>query len=206
MNPRTDKTLPAGTSIGLGATGPLRPFLAFLRQRMTLLLVWPAMPWSLSACCGPMSGATSERREREAELERQVDAYTRSLVIRTRGSIAETDRLLLLLRHNWVSSGYRNTGPDQLPGLVVMRIDGEQPSRYKDARYRSVVVLFNVDKEAKTIAIPELKGLNLRLHKLQRKSDDPVVKTSSYSEGSGSFTIPARTTAVFVERGEGDED
>ncbi|CAN7275570.1 pullulanase-type alpha-1,6-glucosidase [Massilia sp. LjRoot122] len=102
---------------------------------------------------------------------------------------------------------FHNTGPDQLPGLVVMRIDGESPRRYPDAQYRSVVVLFNVDKEAKSIAIPELKGLKLKQHKLQRKSDDPVVKTSSYSEAGGSFTIPARTTAVFVEQGEGgDED
>ena len=99
---------------------------------------------------------------------------------------------------------FHNTGPDQQPGLVVMRIDGSEPTRYKDAKYRSVVVLFNVDKEAKTIAIPALKGLKLKLHKLQRKSDDPVVKTSSYLDASGSFTIPARTTAVFVEGGGGD--
>ena len=99
---------------------------------------------------------------------------------------------------------FHNTGPDQQPGLVVMRIDGDTPSRYADAQYRSVVVLFNVDKEARTIAIPALKGLKLKLHKVQRKSDDPVVKTSSYQDASGSFTIPARTTAVFVEGGSGD--
>ncbi|MEH6435739.1 pullulanase-type alpha-1,6-glucosidase [Massilia sp. DD77] len=92
-----------------------------------------------------------------------------------------------------------NTGPDQQPGLVVMRIDGEQPYRYRDAQYRSVVVLFNVDKVAKTIAIPELKGRRLSLHKLQRKSDDAVVRASSYEPANGSFTVPARTAAVFVE-------
>ncbi|MFC0252922.1 pullulanase-type alpha-1,6-glucosidase [Massilia consociata] len=101
---------------------------------------------------------------------------------------------------------FHNTGPQQEPGLVVMRIDGERPSRYPGAKYRSVVVLFNVDKEAKTIAIPALKGLKLSLHKIQRKSDDPVVKASGYDRGTGSFTIPARTTAVFVEKGEGDGD
>jgi len=102
---------------------------------------------------------------------------------------------------------FHNTGPDQEPGLIVMRIDGEEPHRYPDAKYRSVVVLFNVDKEAKTIAIPELKGLRLKLHKVQRGSSDPVVKTSSYGAAGGSFTIPARTTAVFVEQGNGrDED
>jgi len=96
---------------------------------------------------------------------------------------------------------FYNTGPDQLPGLVVMHIDGEKPSRYPDARYRSVVVVFNVDKEAKTIAIPELKERRLKLHQVQVSSDDPVVKTSSYGNAEGSFTIPARTTAVFVEKG-----
>jgi len=96
---------------------------------------------------------------------------------------------------------FYNTGPDQVPGLVVMHIDGEKPSRYPDARYRSVVVLFNVDKEAKTIAIPALKERRLKLHQVQVASDDPVVKTSSYGNADGSFTIPARTAAVFVEKG-----
>lgn len=96
---------------------------------------------------------------------------------------------------------FYNTGPDQLPGLVVMHIDGEKPSRYPDARYRSVVVLFNVDKEAKTIAIPELKERRLKLHQVQVSSDDPVVKTSRYGNADGSFTIPGRTAAVFVEKG-----
>ncbi|MEH6433934.1 hypothetical protein [Massilia sp. DD77] len=43
MNPHTDKEMPAGTSIALGANGSLRPFLAFLRGRLALLLVWPAL-------------------------------------------------------------------------------------------------------------------------------------------------------------------
>lgn len=82
-----------------------------------------------------------------------------------------------------------------------MHIDGEKPGRYPDARYRSVAVLFNVDKEAKTIAIPELKGRKFKLHQVQVSSPDPVVKTSGYGDADGSFTIPARTAAVFVERG-----
>jgi hypothetical protein len=82
-----------------------------------------------------------------------------------------------------------------------MRIDGQQPSRYEGAKYRSVVVLFNVDKVAKTVTLPELKGLRLSLHKLQRGSSDSATASSSYESASGSFTIPARTTAVFVEGG-----
>jgi hypothetical protein len=72
-------------------------------------------------------------------------------------------------------------------------------ANYPGARYKSVVVLFNVDKVAKTIAIPELKGRKLQLHRIQRNGSDEVVKASSYDNGSGTFSIPARTTAVFVQ-------
>lgn len=94
---------------------------------------------------------------------------------------------------------FHNTGPNQIPGLVAMSIDGTQPSRYAGAQYKAVVVLFNVDKVAKTIAIPELKGRKLQLHRIQRNGSDEVVKASSYDNASGTFSIPARTTAVFVQ-------
>jgi len=96
---------------------------------------------------------------------------------------------------------FYNTGPGQVPGLVVMHIDAEKPRSYPDARYRSVAVLFNVDKQARTIAVPELKGRKFKLHQVQVASNDPVVKASSYVDADGSFTIPARTAAVFVEKG-----
>lgn len=94
---------------------------------------------------------------------------------------------------------FYNVGPNQVPGLVAMSIDGTQPSNYPGAQYKAVVVLFNVDKVAKTIAIPELKGRKLQLHRIQRNGSDDVVKSSSYDNASGSFSIPARTTAVFVQ-------
>jgi hypothetical protein len=62
-----------------------------------------------------------------------------------------------------------------------------------------VVVVFNVDKVAKTIAVPELKGRKLQLHRIQRNGSDEVVKASSFDRNSGSISIPARTTAVFVQ-------
>jgi pullulanase-type alpha-1,6-glucosidase len=91
---------------------------------------------------------------------------------------------------------FYNVGPDQAPGLIAMSIDG---ANYPGARYKAVAVLFNVDKVAKTIAIPELKGRKLQLHRIQRNGSDEVVKASSYDGASGSFSIPARTTAVFVQ-------
>ncbi|MCC2955996.1 EAL domain-containing protein [Massilia sp. IC2-477] len=109
MNPQADKAMPAGTATGLRAIDSLRPLLAFLRPRMTLLLVWPAL--ALAAAVALWSYVLldlgRELSDRRTELAQQVDAYTRSLVIRTERSIGDTDRLLLLLRHNWAVSARR---------------------------------------------------------------------------------------------------
>lgn len=93
-----------------------------------------------------------------------------------------------------------NTGADQVPGVVAMAINGTSPSVLADAKYKSVVVLFNVDKVAKSVTIDALKGKTLAVHPVQQNSVvDLLAKTASYSSGTGAFTIPPRTTVVFVE-------
>ncbi|MGZ5202490.1 MAG: bifunctional diguanylate cyclase/phosphodiesterase [Telluria sp.] len=111
MNQPPDKAMSAGTSIALGAIGPQHPFLAFLRRSLSLLLVWPALGLTALALLWGyvLVDLGQVRRERQAELAQQVDAYTRSLVIRTSRSIGDTDRLLLLLRHDWAASGHRTS-------------------------------------------------------------------------------------------------
>jgi len=94
---------------------------------------------------------------------------------------------------------FHNTGPDQVPGVVAMSLSGAEPTSYPDAKYKKVVVLFNVDKAQNTVAIPELRGRKLKLHQIQRFGSDEVVKASSFDAATGSFTVPARTTAVFVQ-------
>ncbi|MBW8899663.1 MAG: pullulanase-type alpha-1,6-glucosidase [Massilia sp.] len=94
---------------------------------------------------------------------------------------------------------FYNVGPDQVPGVVAMSIDGTQPGRYPGAQYKAIVVVFNVDKVARTIAIPELKGRRLQLHRIQRNGSDEVVKAASFERTGGMFAIPARTAAVFVQ-------
>jgi len=94
---------------------------------------------------------------------------------------------------------FYNVGPAQVPGVIVLRIDGQTPA-YPGAKYKSVVVVFNADKAATTLTVGELKGLGLALHPVQLASAaDAVVKTASYNNTTGAFSIPARTTAVFVE-------
>jgi pullulanase len=91
---------------------------------------------------------------------------------------------------------FYNVGPDQVPGIVALSIDG---ARYPGAKYKSVVVVFNVDKVQKTIAIPELKGRKLQLHRAQRNGSDDVVRASAFDPAGATFAIPARTAAVFVQ-------
>ncbi|MFC5479523.1 EAL domain-containing protein [Massilia suwonensis] len=122
MDLHIDKAMPAAS--WTRALGRLRPFLAFLRQRLPLLLVWPAL--ALAAIIVLWSyvllDLKHEQRDRQAELEQQVDAYARSLVIRTRRSIGDTDRILLLLRHDWAVSGRRL----QLEGTMEAGVFSQQ--------------------------------------------------------------------------------
>lgn len=96
---------------------------------------------------------------------------------------------------------FYNVGPSQVPGIIAMDIDGRNPGPYPGAKYKSVVVLFNVDKIAKTLTIDALKGKSLSVHPVQLASTaDTLAKTASYVGATGTFNVPPRTTVVFVER------
>jgi pullulanase/glycogen debranching enzyme len=91
---------------------------------------------------------------------------------------------------------FHNTGPDQLPGLIVMSLsDLVEPDL--DRGHELFIVLVNANDEAQTISVPDLVGKELVLHLVQTGSVDDVVKTSSFDSASGTFTVPGRTTAVF---------
>ena len=111
MDPHIESTKPPLIPTGLGFVAHVRPFLAFLRQRLSLLLLWPAI--ALASGAGlwmyVLSDLESDRAHQQAELVRQVDAYTSSYAIRTRRVIDDADRLLLLMRHDWIVSGRHTT-------------------------------------------------------------------------------------------------
>ena len=96
---------------------------------------------------------------------------------------------------------FYNVGPTQQPALIVMAIS-DKVGRKLDANAKSIVVLFNADKMPKTISVPDYTGIRLELHPvLQQSLADPIVRQSQYDAATGTFTIPPRTTAVFLERG-----
>jgi pullulanase len=95
---------------------------------------------------------------------------------------------------------FYNVGPNQQPALIVMAIS-DKVGRKLDPNAKSILVLFNVDKIAKTISLPDYAGIPLELHPILGNSiADLVVKQSQYNAPTGTFTIPPRTTAVFLER------
>ncbi|MFF0893336.1 pullulanase-type alpha-1,6-glucosidase [Streptomyces sp. NPDC003278] len=76
------------------------------------------------------------------------------------------------------------SGKDETPGVITMRLG-------------DLVVVFNATPERQEQRVGALAGTHFRLHPVQAKGADPVVRTASYTTGSGTFSVPARTVAVF---------
>jgi pullulanase len=91
---------------------------------------------------------------------------------------------------------FYNVGPNQVPGLIVERITNTQGFCFPASQ---AVVLVNATPQAQTFSDPAFKQQGLTLHPLQAFSSDPVVRTSKFQRSTGTFTIPARTTAVFIQ-------
>ncbi|MFB9737547.1 pullulanase-type alpha-1,6-glucosidase [Streptomyces thermocoprophilus] len=77
------------------------------------------------------------------------------------------------------------SGTDETPGVITMRLG-------------DLVVVFNATPQQQKQHIASLAGTAYRLHPVQASGADPVVRTASYS--GGTFTVPARTVAVFTRR------
>ncbi|MFI6355499.1 pullulanase-type alpha-1,6-glucosidase [Streptomyces sp. NPDC050743] len=77
------------------------------------------------------------------------------------------------------------SGKDETPGVITMKLG-------------DLIVVFNATPERQEQKVGDLAGTSYRLHPVQASGADPVVKTSSYAAGSGTFSVPARTVAVFA--------
>jgi pullulanase-type alpha-1,6-glucosidase len=92
---------------------------------------------------------------------------------------------------------YHNTGPSQLPGLIVMSLS-DLVGDDLDPNHELVVVLINANDAAQTFTEAALIGLELDLHPVQQASVDPIVGTTTFNPATGAFVVPGRTTAVFI--------
>ncbi|MFF1510706.1 pullulanase-type alpha-1,6-glucosidase [Streptomyces sp. NPDC058326] len=76
------------------------------------------------------------------------------------------------------------SGRDETPGVITMRLG-------------DLVVVLNATPASTSQKIADLAGKGYALHPVQAGGSDAVVKSASYEAGSGTFTVPARTVAVF---------
>ncbi|MFJ8935665.1 pullulanase-type alpha-1,6-glucosidase [Streptomyces sp. NPDC102365] len=76
------------------------------------------------------------------------------------------------------------SGEDETPGVITMELG-------------DLVVVLNATPGAREQTVTEAKGTGYALHPVQADGDDTVVKSASYAAGSGTFTVPGRTVAVF---------
>ncbi|MFJ2391435.1 pullulanase-type alpha-1,6-glucosidase [Streptomyces sp. NPDC087843] len=76
------------------------------------------------------------------------------------------------------------SGKDETPGVITMRLG-------------DLVVVLNATPQRQEQRIGSLSGTRYALHPVQRAGADPVVKSAAYTKETGTFTVPARTVAVF---------
>jgi pullulanase len=88
-----------------------------------------------------------------------------------------------------------NNGPNQIPGLIVERIRNTGRTCFPASQ---AVVVVNATPQTQTFLDPAFKGQSLYLHPVLALSGDAAVRTSRFQTKSGSFLVPARTTAVFL--------
>ncbi len=93
------------------------------------------------------------------------------------------------------SVSFLNTGPEQTPGLIVMRL---QDVAGIDSQFSDIVVLFNSGPEVVSFAADSLAGGAYELHPVQQNSADAVTQGAKFDAANQTFVAPGRTTAVFV--------
>lgn len=77
------------------------------------------------------------------------------------------------------------SGTDETPGVITMRLG-------------DLVIVFNATKATQHQTVKSAAGAGYRLHPIQAEGADAVVKTSAFEADSGTFTVPARSVAVFA--------
>ncbi|POX54807.1 DUF3372 domain-containing protein [Streptomyces sp. Ru71] len=111
-------------------------------------------------------------------------AYRDLLRIRT----TESDFSLATAEQVQSRLSFPLSGADETPGVITMELG-------------DLVVVFNATPERQEQRVGALAGTAYGLHPVQAWGADPVVKGSSYQSATGTFTVPARTVAVFRHLG-----
>lgn len=85
----------------------------------------------------------------------------------------------------------------QTPGVIAYMIDDNQ-TNILDTKYSQIVVVFNATPAEQKVTSDALKGISFVLHPSQAEGSDSIVKQAAYDTATSTFSVPARTTSVFV--------
>ncbi|MEO3774923.1 pullulanase-type alpha-1,6-glucosidase [Micromonospora sp. B9E7] len=88
------------------------------------------------------------------------------------------------------------SGAQETPGVLTMTLD----ARGLGGQWTSVTVVFNATPKTATQTLTGLRGADVALHPVLVDSADPVLRTASFDRAAGTFTVPARSVAVFVQK------
>jgi hypothetical protein len=91
---------------------------------------------------------------------------------------------------------FHNTGPDQIPGLIVMSISDTGQTANLDPNADMALVLFNATPENVTYTLPEaLAGATFSLHPEQAVLADSTLRGEGWE---GEALLPPRSTTILV--------
>ena len=130
----------------------------------------------------------------KAERERSLSTFETFLCIRQSSPLFRLHSDAQVREH----LHFLNTGPAQVPGLIVMSLDDAAGAI--DRRHRRIVTLFNGGLDAVEFPLADAGNASFTLHPLQIANDDPLLAQARYNRVNRSFATPGLTTAVFVEQ------
>ncbi|MDP2007095.1 MAG: pullulanase-type alpha-1,6-glucosidase [Rubrivivax sp.] len=152
--------------------------------------LWPAMRSRLAdAALKPTAEQIRYTRDAFLDLLR-IRASSMLFRLRTADDIAA--RLTLL-----------NTGPQQLPTVVVGHLNGGRVRgrTLEGAGFAELFYAINVAPEAATLTLPELRGRAFVLHPVHRSLDAADLRPAAqahWDAASATLRVPARTALVYV--------
>ncbi|KQQ33573.1 alpha-1,6-glucosidase [Duganella sp. Leaf126] len=94
---------------------------------------------------------------------------------------------------------FYNTGPQQVPTVIVGHLDG---AGYPGARFHALTYVINADKVTQQVTVTQEQGRRYALHPVHLQAgaaDRRIAAGARYDAATGSFTVPPRSAVVFVE-------
>lgn len=139
----------------------------------------------------------AELAPKRAEIEAALGAFRDLLAVRRSSPLFR----LRTAEDVQARLAFLNSGPAQVPGLVVMTLsDAVAGLPDLDPDREHVVVVFNATPAEQRVSYPAFGRLDFELHPRQREGADPVARGARADRAAGALVVPAWTTAVFAAR------